>query len=62
MGITRDTVIRLAEDIGLTVAQRRLTETIFILLTRHFYRNSRRNTPIRELDGRTVGNAQRSNY
>ena len=57
MGITRDTVIRLAEDIGLTVAQRRLTrDDIYTADEAFFTGTAAEITPIRELDGRTVGN------
>ncbi len=56
MGITRDTVIRLAEDIGLTVAQRRLTrDDIYTADEAFFTGTAAEITPIRELDGRTVG-------
>ena len=56
MGITRDTVIRLAQDIGLTVEQRRLTrDDIYTADEAFFTGTAAEITPIRELDGRTVG-------
>ncbi len=60
IGITRDTVIRLADDIGIKVEQRRLTRDDVYLADEAFFTGTAAEiTPIRELDSRTIGNGAR---
>lgn len=55
-GITRDTVMRLAHDIGLTVHERRITrDEVYIADEAFFTGTAAEVTPIRELDGRQIG-------
>ncbi len=57
IGITRDTVIKLAEEIGITVEQRRLTrDDIYTADEAFFTGTAAEITPIRELDSRVIGN------
>ncbi len=60
IGITRDTLIRLAGDAGYTVEARRLTrDDIYIADEAFFTGTAAEVTPIRELDSRVIGNGQR---
>ncbi len=59
-GITRDTVIRLAREIGLTVQEKRITrDEVYIADEAFFTGTAAEVTPIRELDGRSIGNGGR---
>jgi len=59
-GITRDTIITLAQDIGLEVAEKRITrDEIYISDEAFFTGSAAEVTPIRELDGRTIGQGTR---
>ncbi|MGR8948268.1 MAG: branched-chain amino acid transaminase [Gammaproteobacteria bacterium] len=55
-GITRNTVIKLAEDEGLSVEERRITrDEVYIADEAFFTGTAAEVTPIRELDNRTIG-------
>ena len=55
-GITRATVIALAEEIGLTVSERRITRDEVYIADEAFFTGSAAEVlPIRELDDRTIG-------
>ena len=55
-GITRNTVIKLAEDAGLEVIERRITrDEVYIADEAFFTGTAAEVTPIRELDNRTIG-------
>ncbi|HEY1694395.1 MAG TPA: branched-chain amino acid transaminase [Polyangiaceae bacterium] len=55
-GITRDTVITLARELGLTVAEDRLTRDQLWLADEVFFTGTAAEvTPVREIDNRTVG-------
>jgi len=59
-GITRATVMTLAEDIGLKVVERRITrDEVYIADEAFFTGTAAEVTPIRELDGRVIGNGGR---
>lgn len=59
-GITRSTIHTLAADLGLTVATRRLTrDDVYIADEAFFTGTAAEVTPIREVDGRTIGAGQR---
>ena len=59
-GITRNTIIVLAEEIGLTVVERRITrDEVYVADEAFFTGTAAEVTPIRELDGRTIGNGGR---
>ena len=59
-GITRATVIELARDLGLTVASRPMTRDDVYLADEAFFTGTAAEiTPIRELDGRTIGAGSR---
>lgn len=59
-GITRDSVIRIAAEFGLTVSAKRLTrDDIYIADEAFFTGTAAEVTPIRELDQRTIGNGKR---
>jgi branched-chain amino acid aminotransferase len=56
VGITRDSVITLARDLGLTVEARRLTrDDVYIADEAFFTGTAAEVTPIRELDNRPIG-------
>jgi branched-chain amino acid aminotransferase len=56
IGITRDTVIRLAGDIGIEVTSKRLTrDDVYIADEAFFTGTAAEVTPIRELDNRVIG-------
>jgi branched-chain amino acid aminotransferase len=59
-GITRRTVMKLAEDFGYTVRERRITrDEIYCCDEAFFTGTAAEVTPIRELDNRTIGNGGR---
>lgn len=59
-GITRDTVIKLAEEIGLEVVEKRITrDEVYIADEAFFTGTAAEVTPIRELDNRSIGNGGR---
>jgi branched-chain amino acid aminotransferase len=56
IGITRDSIITLAAEYGLTVAARRITrDDLYIADEAFFTGTAAEVTPIREVDGRTIG-------
>jgi branched-chain amino acid aminotransferase len=59
-GITRATVIQLAEEAGMTVREKRITrDEVYIADEAFFTGTAAEVTPIRELDGRTIGTGSR---
>lgn len=59
-GITRDTIITLARDQGLQVTEKRITrDEVYIADEAFFTGTAAEVTPIREVDGRTIGTAKR---
>ncbi len=55
-GITRATIIQLAEELGYTVKEKRITrDEVYIADEAFFTGSAAEVTPIRELDGRTIG-------
>jgi len=59
-GITRDTVFRLAHDAGLSVREKNITrDEVYIADEAFFTGTAAEVTPIRELDGRIIGNGSR---
>lgn len=59
-GITRETIMRLAADTGLTVKERRITrDEVYIADEAFFTGTAAEVTPIRELDGRRIGSGTR---
>lgn len=59
-GITRDTVITLARDIGLEVREKRITrDEVYIADEAFFTGTAAEVTPIRELDNRPIGSGTR---
>ena len=60
MGITRDTVITLAKDLGYEVVSKRMTrDDVYIADEAFFSGTAAEITPIRELDGRVIGAGKR---
>ncbi len=60
MGITRDSVIALAADLGYTVTPRRVTrDDLYIADEAFFTGTAAEVTPIREVDGRKIGAGRR---
>jgi branched-chain amino acid aminotransferase len=60
IGITRATIIALAEELGYKVVSKRLTrDDVYIADEAFFTGTAAEVTPIRELDGRTVGEGRR---
>jgi branched-chain amino acid aminotransferase len=60
IGITRDTVIQLAADLGYEVRAKRITrDDLYIADEAFFTGTAAEVTPIREVDGRTIGAGQR---
>jgi len=56
-GITRDTVLQLAKDEGLTVKEARITrDTVYVADEAFFSGTAAEITPIRMVDGREIGN------
>ncbi len=59
-GITRATVIALAEELGMTVREKRITrDEVYVADEAFFTGSAAEVTPIRELDGRSIGNGSR---
>lgn len=59
-GITRDTIIRFAEEWGVSVREKRMTRDEVYLADEAFFTGTAAEvTPIRELDGRRIGNGRR---
>jgi branched-chain amino acid aminotransferase len=59
-GITRDTVITLARDLGLQVIEKRITrDEVYTCDEAFFTGTAAEVTPIRELDNRTIGSGSR---
>lgn len=59
-GITRDTIMELAADSGLTVREKRITRDEVYLADEAFFTGTAAEvTPIREVDNRTIGNGGR---
>ena len=59
-GITRDTIIRFAEEQGVNVREKRMTRDEVYLADEAFFTGTAAEvTPIRELDGRQIGNGRR---
>jgi len=59
-GITRDTIIRLAAEIGVPVREKRMTRDEVYLADEAFFTGTAAEvTPIRELDGRPIGTGHR---
>jgi branched-chain amino acid aminotransferase len=60
VGITRDSVITLANDLGIDVQAKRLTrDDVYIADEAFFTGTAAEVTPIRELDNRPIGNGER---
>ena len=60
IGITRDSVISLATEMGYTVSARRITrDDLYIADEAFFTGTAAEVTPIREVDGRTIGEGRR---
>ena len=59
-GVTRDTIITLAQDLGLKVTEKRITrDEVYIADEAFFTGTAAEVTPIREMDGRMIGNGKR---
>jgi len=59
-GITRNTIIKLAEEMGYTVKEKRITrDEVYIADEAFFTGSAAEVTPIRELDGRSIGGGGR---
>ncbi|WP_252178051.1 branched-chain amino acid transaminase [Endozoicomonas sp. 4G] len=59
-GITRDTIIRFARDLGLEVREKRITrDEVYIAKEAFFTGTAAEVLPIREHDGRIIGSGQR---
>ena len=60
IGITRDSVIKLAQEMGYTVGSKRITrDDLYIADEAFFTGTAAEVTPIREVDGRAIGTGQR---
>jgi branched-chain amino acid aminotransferase len=60
IGLTRDTIIQLAGEIGLSVVEKRITrDEVYIADEAFFTGTAAEVTPIRELDNRTIGAGRR---
>ena len=60
IGITRDSVIQLAGDLGYTIGAKRITRDDLYIADEVFFTGTAAEvTPIREVDGRTVGTGKR---
>jgi branched-chain amino acid aminotransferase len=60
IGITRDSIITLAQEMGYTVAAKRITrDDLYIADEAFFTGTAAEVTPIRELDGRVIGEGRR---
>jgi len=59
-GITRDTIVQLAKEIGLEVVEKRITrDEVYVADEAFFTGTAAEVTPIRELDNRTIGSGTR---
>jgi branched-chain amino acid aminotransferase len=59
-GITRDTVLQLAAELGVEVQEKRITRDEVYLADEAFFTGTAAEvTPIRELDNRTIGSGRR---
>ena len=59
-GITRETIITLAQDLGLNVKEKRITrDEVYVADEAFFTGTAAEVTPIREMDGRKIGNGDR---
>ncbi|MCI0400528.1 MAG: aminotransferase class IV, partial [Gammaproteobacteria bacterium] len=59
-GITRDTILRLAADEGITAREKRITrDEVYVADEAFFTGTAAEVTPIRELDGRSIGSGER---
>ncbi len=59
-GITRDTIVRLAAECGYTVIEKRITrDEVYVADEAFFTGTAAEVTPIRELDGRLIGDGTR---
>ncbi len=59
-GITRDTVMRLMTELGIEVREKRITrDEVYIADECFFTGTAAEVTPVRELDGRVIGNGMR---
>lgn len=59
-GITRDTVIQLIGELGLELQEKRITrDEVYVADEAYFTGTAAEVTPIRELDGRAIGNGSR---
>jgi branched-chain amino acid aminotransferase len=59
-GITRDTIVHLAKEIGLEVVEKRITrDEVYSADEAFFTGTAAEVTPIRELDNRAIGNGTR---
>lgn len=59
-GITRDTILTLANEMGLTIVEKRITrDEVYVADEAFFTGTAAEVTPIRELDGRVIGNGGR---
>lgn len=59
-GITRDTIIRLADELGIPVIEKRITrDEVYCADEAFFTGTAAEVTPIRELDNRTIGSGAR---
>jgi branched-chain amino acid aminotransferase len=59
-GITRDTIIQLADELGLQVIEKRITrDEVYSADEAFFTGTAAEVTPIRELDNRAIGNGKR---
>ena len=59
-GITRDTIFRLAGELGLKIVEKRITrDEVYIADEAFFTGTAAEVTPIRELDGRVIGKGSR---
>ena len=59
-GITRDTIIRLAGELGIEVREKRITrDEVYVADEAFFTGTAAEVTPIRIVDGRAIGNGTR---
>ena len=59
-GITRDTIMQLAAELGLPVIEKRITrDAVYVADEAFFTGTAAEVTPIRELDGRVIGSGKR---
>ena len=59
-GITRNTIFALAEELGYSISERRITrDEVYVADEAFFTGTAAEVVPIRELDGRTIGSGSR---